>query len=504
MSHPAIAVPGAGQGPRDIGICPAESGGISMPAPGNVTDSAVASETGRVFPDWLALVGLVAIFWVYKLPDLTLPYFWDEVAVYARAALYLHDHTLGLLPADLPASLSRGHPLLLAFVFALSFRIFGATPLVAHVSMLVISTALLSSVWWMVRKRWSPRLAVVAAALLLVQPLFVAQSTLVLPEVPLALACLWTLYGCAEGKYGVTGLSLGIALFLKESALVLDLVVLATLCVRSLRGGMTLARWTPVVAANLLCAFFFLLQRWQNGWFLFPLHRGYVDFHWHVLRHWLWIAGHFLFVEQGRAALSLVLVLGLFAGLSRRSLPWAGLDVFVPLAVAFVVAMLVFSAGNVFMNRYLLCLLPPLAVLGSLALRALVGARAKAGVVLVAGLCLASLLRIASPGFNCEYDMGFRQAVKLQQQATTYVVEKVGPERAILGNFPACAGLEDPRFGYVPRRFARFMYEYTPAAEYVFASELFRRFEMPPGVHTDLVKRFVSPYMNIALYRIVH
>ena len=49
---------------------------------------------------WLAL-GLVLLpFWTYKLRDLSLPYFWDELGVYGRAAVYLHDHALGLLPSN--------------------------------------------------------------------------------------------------------------------------------------------------------------------------------------------------------------------------------------------------------------------------------------------------------------------------------------------------------------------------------------------------------------------
>jgi hypothetical protein len=164
---------------------------------------------------------------------------------------------------------------------------------------------------------------------------------------------------------------------------------------------------------------------------------------------------------------------------------------------------LVFSAGNVFMKRYLLCLLPPLALLGGRALVELGRGRWKVLTACTGAVCLVSLSQLASTRFNCEYDMGFREAVRIQQQATEYVVEKLGTGRAIVANFPAYAGLEDPRFGYAPRRFERFMYEYAPGAEYIFASEIFKPFEAPAGVETRLVKRFWSPYMNIALYRVL-
>ncbi len=43
----------------------------------------------RANRDWLALALLLLPFGVYKLRDLALPYFWDELGVYARAAVYL-------------------------------------------------------------------------------------------------------------------------------------------------------------------------------------------------------------------------------------------------------------------------------------------------------------------------------------------------------------------------------------------------------------------------------
>jgi hypothetical protein len=57
------------------------------------------------------------------LPHLSVPYFWDELGVYSRAALYLYDHQISLLPNALPPELSRGYPLLCAALFALGFTV---------------------------------------------------------------------------------------------------------------------------------------------------------------------------------------------------------------------------------------------------------------------------------------------------------------------------------------------------------------------------------------------
>jgi hypothetical protein len=221
-----------------------------------------------------------------------------------------------------------------------------------------------------------------------------------------------------------------------------------------------------------------------------------------LLPFWIYVSA--VFVEQGRLALSVIVALWIFFRLLGRR---EGERRFVPsLAWTFAVfgiGILVFSAGNVFMKRYLLCLLPPLVILSSRALFELVRDQTKVLIPATMGLGLLCLGDLTSPRFNCAYDMSFRQSVLLQQEATQYLQNTVGPDKPILANFPTVFGLEDPRYGYTPEKFNRSSYRYSPEAEYIFASEIYDHFTPPAGVRTELMKRFSSPYMNIALYRIL-
>ncbi|MCI5142755.1 MAG: hypothetical protein D3909_13730, partial [Candidatus Electrothrix sp. ATG1] len=65
---------------------------------------------------------LVTSFFLFKLIHLRVPYFWDELGVYSRAALYLFDHGISMLPDAMPPELSRGHPLLCAVFFVVPAR----------------------------------------------------------------------------------------------------------------------------------------------------------------------------------------------------------------------------------------------------------------------------------------------------------------------------------------------------------------------------------------------
>lgn len=459
---------------------------------------------------WLVLGALLLVpLWIYKAGDLALPYFWDELGVYGRAAVYMHDHRLSLLPSALPPELSRGHPLLLPFLFAAAFRAFGPTPMVAHVGMLIVASGLALSVLWVGRWHWNAAVGLGAMALLLAQPLFLAQSSLLLPEIPMALAGLWAVHAFSRGNHGVAGLWLGLAIFLKETAVVLDVVLAGALGLAWLRARPTRARAVrgllSVVLPVAAYGGFLLLQRHQNGWFLYPFHSRQIDFHWSAMKATLASAASFVFVEQGRIGCSAVLALGSIGQLigrrpARSSARGPGLR---GILAVFMAAFLLFSAGNVFMKRYLLCLLPPLAILTSQALDDLVRAQARelaAASLALALLCLADL---RSSTFNCAYDMSFRDAIRVQQEATQYLESMVGSERPILANFPTVFGLEDPRLGYASKPFRHASDAYVPEDEYIFAGELYGAYRPPQGVGTRLVRRFASPYMTIALYRIV-
>jgi hypothetical protein len=455
---------------------------------------------------WVGLGLCLLGFWIYKFRDLTLPYFWDELGVYGRAAVYLHDHTLGLLPSHLPPELSRGHPLLLMFTFGALFRVFGATPLVAHLFSMCMATGLLVSVFWIARRHWNSAVGLAAAVLLAVQPLFLAQSTLLLPELPLALVCLWAMYFFTSKHYLWASICLSLAIFIKETALVLEVVLGVMLLVEWLRSRPSLKSALAGVMALaipvLIYGGFLLIQKRQNGWYFFPLHENHVNFRWLVMKGKLWDYLQFLFMEQGRFALSVIVSLWLTLRLFEKrqprfvaSLAWTfGL---------FIVGILVFSAGNFFMKRYLLCLLPPFAILASRALYELGREQVQVLAPAVAILVILALGEIASPRFNYDYDMSFRETVLLQKKATTYVENTLGTDKPILTVFPPIFGLEDPRYGYAKKKFKRYSHLYFPEAEYIFVSEVMNRYTPPPGVRTELIQRFSSPYITFLVYRIL-
>src|ERR1019366_3043834 len=122
----------------------------------------------------------------FKLHDVYLPCFWDELGVYAQAADYQYHHGLSLMPSSVPAVISRGHPLLFTFLNACAIKVFGEHVFVLHYFSLFISTMLILMVYLKTTKYFGQLTGIISVAILILQPLFLAQSAMVLPEIALA------------------------------------------------------------------------------------------------------------------------------------------------------------------------------------------------------------------------------------------------------------------------------------------------------------------------------
>ena len=126
------------------------------------------------------------VFIFYKIPHLYEPLFWDEVGVYGRSVFALIDTEIGFQPKYLEPTMSRGHPMLYVYLTASFTKLFGSNVFAMHLFNLCVSVALLISIFYIGSKLWTKKVGLFAALLLVAQPLFIAQSVLVFPEMMLA------------------------------------------------------------------------------------------------------------------------------------------------------------------------------------------------------------------------------------------------------------------------------------------------------------------------------
>jgi len=230
------------------------------------------------------LVVVVILFIMVKIPNLLLPYYWDESWPYAPAIIQMSHHGASLLPTAVEPLLSRGHPLFFHFSAALWIKVFGSTYKSLHAFALFISVLLLIAVYeagyWVFNKR----VAVISLLLVATNIFFFVQSTFVLLEVLVALLSFLSIACYARGQYFYATLTLTILFLTKESGLIAGFIIgfdaLVALFNKQEKLNTRLLRLMPITVATAIIGLFFVLQKHYNGWYVFPLHVNTVLTRW--------------------------------------------------------------------------------------------------------------------------------------------------------------------------------------------------------------------------------
>jgi 4-amino-4-deoxy-L-arabinose transferase-like glycosyltransferase len=232
------------------------------------------------------LLFTLCLFITLKIPALRYPFFSDESWSYAPAVKLMYRHGASLMPNAIDVAASRGHPLLFYALAATWMKIFGASHSAQHAFSLFISVLLMISVYEVCRKLFDKRTAVISLILLPLQVMFSVQSTLLLPEVMVALLALLTLYFYCKEKYLRTFLWCTALIFTKESGMVMGLVLGLHATYKLLNKEellrLRLKRFLSIFLPGILIGIFYLLQKKLNGWYLFPEHIGMITADWAI------------------------------------------------------------------------------------------------------------------------------------------------------------------------------------------------------------------------------
>lgn len=171
----------------------------------------------------LLFAGVYAGLALLHRPWICLPYFWDEAGYYSLAALDFCRH--GLL---IPVSTQKlGHtPLLTAWVGTV-WRILGPSPCWARLAMMLVAAAAITATYALGRRVAGRAAGAWAALLLVVSPLFFAQSSMLHIDlgptlfVTLAVMALLPAPDRDEPRWQAYALAASVALLCKETAVIL-------------------------------------------------------------------------------------------------------------------------------------------------------------------------------------------------------------------------------------------------------------------------------------------
>ncbi len=473
---------------------------------------------------FIGLLGVISAVLVFKFKHLSLPYFWDEAWVYAPAVLEMHKSGLSLLPDAIPPELSRGHPLLFHFLAACWVKIFGTSFFAVHSFALTVSVALLVAVYLFCKEFFSPLVGLLASLMLAVQPLFLAQSSFLLPEVMMALWTVLVLYYYLKEKWILFIVFASLMLLTKESGIVL----LGTIGLWTLFENVFLKKepvfkpealktYVLIASPLMVAGVYFIIQKLQNGWFLYPEHIGMMTFGWGIFHKKLLDVYGFLLQGQGRYLLfisfffcvsffwkslswiekifipfaylavtyilfnlwgaddklSIVLILIIFARLFQTLfIKIYNEDVLtgrvLSISALFVFFYFIFSQLNFLSLRYLL-LIVPVIILIILGFIYRILEDKKWLFILVAVVSIANCFRQIHKYENVgDYNLSYIDAIKAQQKLVNYCEENKLHENKIFASFILNNSLSNPIAGFLsaPKSFADLTDTLTSDVEY--------------------------------------
>ncbi len=230
----------------------------------------------NILKDYVALILVLVIFIIIKIPHLSYPYYWDESWPYATAINSLYEHGISLMPNAIDAEVSRGHPLL-SHAMAVMWRgVFGNSYVAMHSFALFISLVFIIVLYSATLRIFGRREAILALALVVLQELFIVQASMVLLEMLVALLCFLALWSYVSRRYMLTALWLIMLFFTKESGMMMGFVlgIDAWIAIPDRRADRkdAIGRLMSVAVPTAVIGGYFLLQRYLQGWFIFPFY----------------------------------------------------------------------------------------------------------------------------------------------------------------------------------------------------------------------------------------
>lgn len=458
-----------------------------------------------------AIIVIIALF-IARFPSIHIPYFWDELGVYAPGSLHMKDSgTIGILPADLDPLYSRGHPLLFYFFTASFYKLFGDSIVSGHVFAIICGCITLLIFYFFSKRIFNPATALLATLLLALQPVFFTMAGVLFPEMLLTLFVLLSVWGIVQQRWWLYAIGGSLAILVKEPAVVLPLTALAVLFIDSLKQKdfLTKKRWGLFILACLpyfIFGLFLLIQKKQHGWYFFPYHVGFISFHMTSFYYGFKRMLGELFIDQGRwlLAIPLLICLAGFPFFWKEDLK---IRRFGMVVVLFILITMLFSCVNFYLSRYLLFVYPLTILLFAHAVFTLSGYWRHKGykyiaiLVFIASATFLGFRSMDTGTFKDTYDMSYVRTVKCVQQCITWLEDQPWKNTKFRTNFPIFQGLDDKRNGYLTKSnklpYTTDMEENTKHIVYFYLEG-----EQIPGNVSEnrVIKKFDNVHSHIVVY----
>lgn len=221
-------------------------------------------------PDWrlVAASGLLLLLW--NAFSWHLPFFWDTVLNSKIATWYWET---GFSRLTVPEGLDAGHPPFFSLYLGLAWTVFGRSLPVSHMAMLPWLAILLWN-YHRLASRWlDGRWSVAAAILLFCEPTFMAQASMVTPDIALVAMLLLVVNSLLDGRRAVAAVAMLVMAAMSMRGILMLAPTLAIDVALAWQGGIRKPQWRkawPYALAALSVALWFWLHWRAVGWLITP------------------------------------------------------------------------------------------------------------------------------------------------------------------------------------------------------------------------------------------
>ena len=408
------------------------------------------------------IILITIIFFILKIPFLSLPYFWDEAWSYIPAVEWMRVHGPGILPGAIPPELSRGHPLLFYFLASSWQSILVNSVTVTHILPVIIACAFMLALFLFIKRFFDEYIALNTVLLFASMQIFFVQSGLLLPEILMALWAILVLYSFLTDRKLLYFILASMMMLTKESGFVLIAAIFAVksatlLLDKEQRSLKRILFQLTFILSPLIAPFvFFIMQKFRFGWIFFPEHMNKISFNPDNIYLTLSIILKIIFFNDGRWFMRVIMISSMIYILIRlrfviRERIFIKKEM-VPLLyiLVFILFYIAFCIINFFTDRYLLAILPLIVFLCVFIFIKLLPNKYLHIPVFAFLLVLSLCSYFRSTGIQ-DINMNYTDAVKVQKATVYYLEANNYREKKIWVSYLMSFNLKDKSLAYLSR-----------------------------------------------------
>jgi len=394
----------------------------------------------------------IVSFLIVKIPHLFLPFSWDEAWSYFPAIIELAKSGPSILPGKISIFFSKGHPLFFYFLNAVWIKIFSFETWVVRTLPLIFSIITIITLYFLGTKYFSKKTANYTVIIFSSQSLFLAQSTLLLPEVLLTLLLLLSFHFFLSNKLGYYAFFASLLVLTKETGLVFAFGFGLFIFIESLKNS-----WNRKVYKNLfimtipLVVFLIhlLLNFISYNTFFFNEHIDLIDLNFDNIRRVVKSSNAILFTMYGRNVISFVAIVSFLFLLFKRK-PILNARILI-LMIFQIIMLLIFTSVNFYTYRYMLPAFPFFILLSVEIFNQTKIKHKLIHYSIVALMIIVPLFYSATKSGKGDKDLGYVQYLPMLKEMVLYCEQQEWDENIFATEFNMLVALRNPITDYLTK-----------------------------------------------------